>query len=216
MAIQNQRVSEIISRLKKEYPGAKTALRHADPLQLLIATVLSAQCTDERVNMVTERLFKKYRSVKDYAGADLKEFEGEIRSTGFYKNKARNIIGACKRIVEEFKGRVPDTMEALTSLPGVGRKTANLILSSGYGIVVGIVVDTHVRRLSQRLGLTKNDDPEKIEEDLMKLVHEKDWEVFSHLLIWHGRRICQAKKPLCPECIVHHLCPSYRKFYPKA
>lgn len=208
------KILEIISILKKEYPGAKTALKHRDPMQLLVATILSAQCTDERVNIVTERLFKKYRTAKDYARADLKEFENEIRSTGFYKNKARNIIAASKKIVGEFSGRVPDTMEGLISLPGVGRKTANLVLSSGYGIVVGVVVDTHVRRLTQRLGLTKNDEPDKIEEDLMKIVPKEDWEVFSHLLIWHGRKVCQAKKPLCPKCVLKTLCPSFRKFFP--
>lgn len=201
-------IKKIISILKREYPQAKIALRFKDPWQLLVATILSAQCTDVRVNQVTSILFKKCNSIYSFAGVKQEELEKDIRSTGFYKNKAGNIIGAAKKIISEFKGKVPDTMDGLTSLPGVGRKTANVVLSSGFGIVVGIVVDTHVIRLSQLLGLTKNKDADKIEADLMKIVPKKDWAVFSHLLILHGRKICNAKKPLCSECKINKLCPS--------
>ena len=201
-------IKEIIAVLKKEYPEAKIALHFNDPWQLLAATILSAQCTDVRVNQVTPLLFKKYRNITNFAGAKQEELEKDIRSTGFYKNKAKNIIGAAKKIIGEFKGRVPDTMHGLISLPGVGRKTANVVLSSGFGIAAGIVVDTHVIRLSQLLGLTKNKDADKIEEDLMKIVPEKDWAVFSHLLILHGRKICNARKPLCNECAINKLCLS--------
>lgn len=201
-------IKKIISILKREYPQAKIALRFKDPWQLLVATILSAQCTDVRVNQVTSILFKKCNSIYTFAGVKQEGLEKDIRSTGFYKNKAGNIIGAAKKIISEFKGKVPDTMDGLTSLPGVGRKTANVVLSSGFGIVVGIVVDTHVIRLSQLLGLTKNKDADKIEADLMKIVPKKDWAVFSHLLILHGRKICNAKKPLCSECKINKLCPS--------
>ncbi len=201
-------IKEIIRILKKEYPEAKIALRFKNTWQLLVATILSAQCTDVRVNQVTPVLFKKYKTVADFAKADIKEFEKDIHSTGFYRNKAKGIIGSAKKILNEFKGSVPRTMEELTSLPGIGRKTANVILSSGFGIVAGVVVDTHVRRLSQRLGLTKNTDPGKIEEDLMKLVTREDWGIVSHLLILHGRKICNARKPLCAECRINKLCPS--------
>jgi len=201
-------IKEIIKILKKEYPEARIALRFKNTWQLLVATILSAQCTDVRVNLVTPVLFKKYKRVADFAKADIREFEKDIHSTGFYKNKAKGIIGSAKKILNEFKGKVPKTMEELTSLPGIGRKTANVILSSGFGIIVGVVVDTHVRRLSQRLGLTKNTDPGKIEEDLMKLVPRKDWGIVSHLLILHGRKICNARKPLCAECRINKLCPS--------
>ena len=201
-------IKEIIRVLKKEYPEAKIALKFKNIWQLLVATILSAQCTDVRVNQVTPVLFKKYKTVSDFAEADIKEFEKDIHSTGFYKNKAKGIIGSAKKILNEFKGSVPRTMEELTSLPGIGRKTANVILSSGFGIVAGVVVDTHVRRLSQRLGLTKNTDPGKIEEDLMKLVPAEDWGIISHLLILHGRKICNARKPLCGDCVISKLCPS--------
>jgi len=201
-------IKEIINILKKEYPDAKIALRFKNTWQLLVATILSAQCTDVRVNQVTPVLFKKYKTVSDFAKADIREFEKDIHSTGFYKNKAKGIIGSAEKILNEFNGRVPDTMEGLISLTGVGRKTANVILSSGFGIVVGIVVDTHVRRLSGLLGLTKNTDPEKIEEDLMKIVPRRDWGAFSHLLILHGRKICHARKPLCMDCGINKLCPS--------
>mgnify|MGYP001576993741 CR=1 FL=1 len=201
-------IKEIIRILKKEYPEAKIALRFKNTWQLLVATILSAQCTDVRVNRITPVLFKKYKRVADFAKAGIRKFEKDIHSTGFYKNKAKGIIGSAKKILNEFKGNVPSTMEELTSLPGIGRKTANVILSSGFGIVAGVVVDTHVRRLSQRLGLTKNTDPGKIEEDLMKLVPREDWGIISHLLILHGRKICNARKPLCAGCRINKLCPS--------
>ncbi len=201
-------IKEIIRILKKEYPDAKIALRFKNTWQLLIATILSAQCTDVRVNLVTPVLFKKYKNISDFAEADPKEFEKDIRSTGFYRNKAKSIIGSANKILSGFNGNVPDTMEELTTLPGVGRKTANVILSSGFGKTAGIVVDTHVIRLSGRLGLTKNTGPEKIEQDLMKIVQKNDWAVFSHLLILHGRKICNARKPLCGKCSVNKLCPS--------
>src|SRR3989338_1385726 len=203
---------EIIRILRKEYPEAKIALKFKDPWQLLVATILSAQCTDTRVNKVTPELFKKYKAITDFAKADPKEFEKDIHSTGFYKNKAKGIIGSAKKILAEFKGKVPDNMEDLTGLPGIGRKTANVILSSGFGVVVGIVVDTHVIRLSRRLGFTKNTDAVKIERDLMKIVPKKDWGIFSHLLILHGRKICVARKPLCSACKINKLCPSAFKF----
>ncbi len=201
-------IKEIIRILKKEYPDAKIALRFKNTWQLLVATMLSAQCTDVRVNKVTPVLFKKYKAISDFSEAGLKEFEKDIRSTGFYKNKAKGIIGSAEKILNEFNGKVPDTIEGLTSLPGVGRKTANVILSSGFGIVVGIVVDTHVIRLSGKLGFTENKDPGKIEKDLMKIVPRKEWGIFSHLLILHGRKICVARKPLCAECRINKLCPS--------
>jgi len=201
-------VKEIIRILKKEYPDAKIALRFKDTWQLLVATILSAQCTDERVNKVTPLLFKKYKGISDYANAKLEEFENDMRSTGFYKNKAKNIIAAAKKVLSEFNGNVPNTMEGLTGLPGIGRKTANVILSSGFGIVEGIVVDTHVIRLSNRMGLTKSSNPDKIEQDLMKIIPKNDWAVFSHLLILHGRKICKARRPLCGECKINKLCPS--------
>jgi len=201
-------VKEIIRILKKEYPDAKIALRFKDTWQLLVATILSAQCTDERVNKVTPLLFKKYKDISDYANAKLEEFENDMRSTGFYKNKAKNIIAAAKKVLSEFNGNVPNTMEGLTGLPGIGRKTANVILSSGFGIVEGIVVDTHVIRLSNRMGLTKSSNPDKIEQDLMKIIPKNDWAVFSHLLILHGRKICKARRPLCGECKINKLCPS--------
>lgn len=201
-------IKKVIKILKKEYPGAKIALRFKNTWQLLVATMLSAQCTDARVNMVTPGLFKKYKDIRDFAEADAKELEKDIHSTGFYKNKTKGIIGSAKKILSEFKGKVPDTMEALTSLPGVGRKTANVILSSGFGKTEGIVVDTHVRRLSRLLGLTKSDNPEKIEEDLMKIIPKADWGIISHLLILHGRKICIARRPLCRDCKLNKMCPS--------
>jgi endonuclease-3 len=176
--------------------------------------MLSAQCTDARVNLVTKTLFKKYRTVEDYAKANIKTFEQEIRSTGFYHNKAKNIITTAQKILKDFNGKVPDSMEKLMQLPGVARKTANIVLFNGFRKVEGIAVDTHVRRLSQRLGLSKNDDPNKIEQDLMKLLDRKEWGRFSYLLIEHGRKICIAKKPKCLECILQNLCPSKKIFYP--
>jgi endonuclease-3 len=200
--------------LKKEYPSAKIALNFSTPMELLVATILSAQSTDLTVNKVTPLVFSKYKNVNAYARADLKELEQEIYSTGFYHNKANNIIGAAKLIIEKYHGKIPATMEEILDLPGVARKTGNIVLYNAYGVVAGIPVDTHVRRLSQRLGLTRNNDPEKIEQDLMKLVPRKLWGKFSYLLIDHGRKICDAKKPKCPACVLNMLCPSYRVFYP--
>lgn len=197
----------IINRLKKEYPAAKIALKYSSPFELLIATILSAQCTDERVNIVTEKLFKKYKTLKDFAIANPSELEKDIYSTGFYKNKARNIINCAKIIIEKFNGRVPDTMDELISLPGVARKTANIVLYNAFGKTEGIAVDTHVIRLSRRLGLTKNENPEKIEVDLMKTVPKSDWGNISYLLQFHGRNICQAKKPKCDICVFTMHCP---------
>lgn len=208
-------IDKILALLKKGYPRAKIALNFRNPLEILVATVLSAQCTDERVNMVTASLFKKYRTVKDYANANQKNFEQEIRPTGFYKSKAKNIISAANKILKDFNGRVPDSMEKLTQLPGVARKTANIVLFNGFGKVEGIPVDTHVRRLSQRLGLSKNDDPQKVEQDLMDLLDRKEWGGFSYFLIEHGRKICIAKKPKCLECMLQNLCPSRKTFYPE-
>ena len=201
------RTQKIIACLEKTYPNAHCELVHGNPLQLLIATILSAQCTDKRVNLVTEILFKKYRSAEDFANAEISELENDIRSAGFYKNKARNIKAACRDIVEKHSGKVPQTMEELLQLGGVGRKTANVILGNAFGINVGVVVDTHVARLSFRFGLTKNNSPEKIEQDLMKLVPQKQWTLFSHWLIWHGRRRCFARKPDCMNCEVLKWCP---------
>jgi len=202
------RTKHIIKRLQAEFPTSKTALIYANPLELLVATILSAQCTDKRVNMVTNELFKKYRTASDFANADQPTLENEVRSTGFYRNKARSIIGACKSIVEDHAGKVPNTMEKLTSLAGVGRKTANCVLGGAFGINDGIVVDTHVRRLSQRLGLSEENDPFKIELDLIKAVPKNDWYDFSNLLIWHGRKTCTARNPMCNECGLAPLCPS--------
>ena len=202
------KAENILKILKKEYPQAKAALDFSNSLQILVATILSAQCTDKRVNIVTQYLFKKYKTVKDYANADLKIFENEIRSTGFYRNKAKNIINAAKKIVNDFGGKVPQTMQELVTLPGVARKTANIVLTSGFGKVEGIAVDTHVMRLSQRLGLSKFDDPVKIEQDLMELIPRKDWGIVNFMLVDHGRKICAAKKPLHDKCILYDLCPS--------
>src|SRR5580704_7959928 len=201
------RALKIVSRLKRAYPDAHCELNYSNPLELLIATILSAQCTDKRVNIVTEQLFKKYVSAKDFADAKISELEEAIRTTGFYKNKARNIKAACRDIVEKYGGKVPRTMEELIQLGGVGRKTANVVLGNAYDINVGVVVDTHVARLSHRLGLTAHRAPEKIEIDLMALVPQKQWTLFSHLLIWHGRRRCFARKPDCANCEILKLCP---------
>lgn len=199
-------IKKIIQLLQKEYPNAKIALKFSNPLEILVATILSAQCTDERVNKVTAELFKKYKTVDDYANADIKKFEQEIKSTGFYKMKAKNIINAAKMIKEKFSGKVPDNMEDLLKLPGVARKTANVVLGNAYGKVEGIVVDTHVRRLSYRIGLTKNTDPNKIEQDLMKIVPKDKWFIFPYLLIDHGRKVCTARKPLCDKCVIEKYC----------
>jgi len=202
-----ERFEKIWAILKTTYPNAKIALQFVDPLELLIATILSAQCTDARVNMVTKDLFKKYKSVEDWTKADLKEIESDIRSTGFFRNKAISIKGACAKIVEQFHGRVPNTMEQLVTLPGVGRKTANCVLGDAFGIP-GITCDTHVIRLSRRLALSENTDPVKLEFDLAEIVHKKDWTQFSHVLITHGRSICKARKPDCPGCPIAEHCPS--------
>jgi endonuclease III len=201
-------IAEVIPRLKKEYPDARTELNWTTPLELLVATILSAQTTDVRVNQVTEELFEKYRTAADYAGADPGELEEDIRPTGFYRNKARAIRGMARSLLEEHGGEVPRTMPELVALPGVGRKTANVVLGNAFGVDEGIVVDTHVRRVSNRLGLTTNQDPEKIEQDLMKVVPREDWTILSHLLIFHGRRVCKARKPDCPNCVLNDICPS--------
>jgi len=200
-----KRAKEIIKILSEEIPDSRIALRFTNPLELLIATILSAQCTDVKVNQVTVGLFKKYRSAKDYAESNLVTLEEEIRPTGFYRNKAKSIQRCGQELVKRFGGEVPKTLEELVTLPGVGRKTANVILGNTFGIP-GIVVDTHVHRVSQRIGLTKNDDPVKIEFDLMKIVPKEEWTHFSNLLVWHGRRICVARKPLCEQCPIRKLC----------
>lgn len=205
---EKQRARRIIRLLRREYPDAHCSLNHGNPLELLIATILSAQCTDERVNLVTVGLFRKYRGCEDYLKVEQGELEADIRSTGFYRNKARAIQGACRIISEKHQGRVPDTMDELTALPGVARKTANVVLGNAFGITSGVVVDTHVARLAARLALTTHRQPEKIERDLMELVPRKDWIDFSHLLIAHGRRVCKARTPLCAVCAVERLCPS--------
>jgi len=202
------RALQIIKLLKKEYPAVRVALDFSNPIEILVATILSAQCTDKRVNIVTKDLFKKYGSVKDYAKADLKTFQKEIRSTGFYRNKAKNIVNAAKKIVNDFGGRVPDTMDGLVSLPGVARKTANIVLTSAFGKVEGIAVDTHALRLSKRLGLSRFSDPVKVERDLMAVVAKKDWGSVNFLLVNHGRAVCGAKKPLHDKCVLYDLCPS--------
>ena len=198
---------EIIRLLKKEYPDPRTALRYETPHQMLVATILSAQCTDVRVNMVTEELFRKYQGINEFAEADLQELEQDIRSTGFYRQKAKNIKNSSIAILENFSGKVPNTMEELITLPGVARKTANVVLSSAYGITKGIAVDTHVKRLSFRLGLTRHTDPNKIEQDLMKLAPKEEWSDLSYRLILHGRAVCSARKPGHDVCMLQHLCP---------
>jgi endonuclease-3 len=202
-----ERVRKIMSILTKTYPEAKIALKFVNPFELLIATILSAQCTDVRVNMVTKELFKKYKSAKDWAKADIKQIEEDIRSTGFYHNKAINIKGATTKIIEQFNGKVPATMEELLTLPGVGRKTANVVLGNAFG-VPGIVCDTHVIRLSRRLGLSDNSDAVKLEFDLAEIVPKKNWMLFSDLLIFHGRNICKARKPDCDNCPISKYCPA--------
>lgn len=204
----DRRHKKILLLLKKQYSNAECALKHKNPLELLIATILSAQCTDVRVNIVTEKLFKKYKKVKDYANANLQEFEADIYSTGFYRNKANNIISTCRIIQDRYKGRVPDDFNKLLELPGVARKTANCVMGNAFNVASGVVVDTHVSRISQRLGLTQNTDPNKIEQDLMKVVPKNEWIMFSHRLIWHGRKVCDARKPKCEICILNRLCPS--------
>lgn len=207
---EKDRTGKIIARLKKAYPDAKCSLNHSNPLELLIATILSAQCTDQRVNIVTADLFRKYRSCADYLKVPASELQNDVRTTGFFRNKTKSIQGACKVLNETYACSVPETMEELLQLPGVARKTANVVLGNAFGIASGVVVDTHVSRLSQRLGLTTNKTPEKIERDLVGLVPKKDWIDFSHMLIYHGRRVCKARKPLCEKCVVEKYCPSSR------
>jgi len=201
-------VLQIIKLLKKEQADAKIALEYASPLELLVATILSAQCTDKVVNIVTMELFKKFRTPQDYANADIKEIEEDIKSTGFYRNKAKNIKKCAQLLIAKFNSQVPKTMEELLECPGVARKTANIVLSNAYGVVEGIAVDTHVRRLAGRLGLTSNKDPNKIEKDLMIITPIADWMKITDLLIFHGRRVCQAKKPKCQICMLNKICPS--------
>ncbi|MEX2155542.1 MAG: endonuclease III [Gemmatimonadales bacterium] len=204
------RTRKILARLQREYPDATCALHHGSALELVVATILSAQCTDARVNIVTPALFAKYRTAADYAAADPRVLEREIQSTGFFRNKTKSIVGMAQALVERHGGEVPDTMEALTALPGVGRKTANVILGTWFKKNVGVVVDTHVHRLTRLLQLTKQDDPVKIERDLMELVPQDQWTWFSHTLIQHGRQVCIARRPKCEECVLNRLCPSSR------
>lgn len=202
-----KRAVDVIRILKKEYPKAKISLNYFNHAQLLVSVILSAQCTDKRVNLVTERIFRKYKTANDFANANLRTFESEIRSTGFYRNKARNIIAAAKMIQKEFKGRVPKTMEDLLKLPGVARKTANVVLGNAYGIVEGIVVDTHCKRVSYRLGLTSSTAPERSERELMRTIPKKDWFSYGCLAIAHGRAVCKAPVPLCSKCVLKRICP---------
>ena len=206
------RTKKIIAGLQKTYPDAHCELNYSNPLELLIATILSAQCTDKRVNIVTGELFRKYRTAADYANGAPAELEQAIKTTGFFRNKAKSIQACCRKLVERHGGKVPQTMEELRQLDGVGRKTANVVLGNAFNINAGVVVDTHVARLSQRLGLTQQKDPEKIEQELMKLVPQDQWTMFSHWLIWHGRRRCDARNPDCPSCEIRKLCPSAGRF----
>jgi endonuclease III len=208
---QPDRVAAILRKLDEAYPAVTCALTHETPFQLLISTILSAQCTDERVNQVTKTLYKKYPDAKAFAYANPSELEVDIRPTGFFRNKTKSIMGASKKIVEEFGGAVPQSMDELLSLPGVARKTANVVLGTAFGIAVGVVVDTHVTRLSHRLDLSRQDDPKKIEQDLMRVIPKEKWIIFSHQLIWHGRRVCQARKPRCMECNLEKICYSRDK-----
>jgi endonuclease-3 len=202
------RISTIIARLERLYPNAETALQHNSALEILVSTILSAQCTDKRVNFVTIDLFKKFKTAKDFANVDQSELEQYIRSTGFYHAKAKNIINCCKALIERHRGNVPETMEDLIQLPGVGRKTANVVLGNYFGKTEGIVVDTHVKRLAVRLGISTKSDPDKIESDLMQIITKKDWIAIGNLLVWHGRKICRARKPKCNECVLNDSCPS--------
>jgi len=203
-----KRTHEIIRQLKRSYPEAKCSLNHTNAFELLVATILSAQCTDDRVNIVTADLFRKYRKPDDYLKVSPRELEKDIQSTGFFRNKTKSIQGASKMLIDEYGGEVPQTMDELLELPGVARKTANVVMGNAFHIASGVVVDTHVTRLSHRLGLTKEKDPQKIERDLVEIVPKKDWILFSHLLIAHGRKVCKARAPLCEECQVEKWCPS--------
>lgn len=206
-----KRVRAILAKLDEAYPTATCALKHDNPFQLLVATILSAQCTDVRVNMVTPELFRKYPDAKHLAYANPSELENEIRTTGFFRNKTKSLIGASKKLIEEFGGVVPRTMDQMLTLPGVARKTANVVLGTGYQIASGVVVDTHVQRVTQRLDLTKSTDAKRIEQDLVKVIPQDRWILFSHQIIWHGRRVCQARKPRCIECNLERLCYSKDK-----
>jgi len=203
-----ERIRKVIRLLKRAYPDAKCSLNHSNAFELLIATILSAQCTDERVNIVTADLFRKYRRPEDYLEVAPAELQEDIRTTGFFRNKARSIQGSAKVLSEQYSGRVPETMDELLELPGVARKTANVVLGNAFGVKAGVVVDTHVTRLSRRLGFTKEKQAEKIEMDLIQIVPKKDWVIFPHLLIYHGRRICKARNPLCADCVIEKYCPS--------
>ena len=203
-----KRTRDIIRRLKRAYPGAKCSLVHSNPFELLVATILSAQSTDERVNIVTADLFRKYKKPEDYLKVPPSELQKDIHSTGFFRNKTKSIQGTAKLLTEEYGGEVPHTMEELLELPGVARKTANVVLGNAFGIKAGVVVDTHVTRLSHRLGLTQEKTAEKIERELIPIVPKKDWVIFPHLMIYHGRKICKARNPLCEECTIEKLCPS--------
>lgn len=207
-----RRIGPIVRLLRRRYPRARTALAHANPLEILVATILSAQCTDARVNTITPPLFRKYPTAAAFAGADRTALEGEIRTAGFFRNKAKSIIGAARKIVEEHGGVVPDTMEKLVTLPGVARKTANIVLAAGYGKAEGIAVDTHAGRLARRLGLSRHEDPVKVERDLMALVPRRDWIDLNVLLVEHGRALCRARRPECPECFLAGLCPAAATF----
>jgi endonuclease III len=207
---KKERLAEVVRRLREEYPEPKTALTHHNPYELLVATILSAQCTDERVNMVTPEFFKRYPEPEDLAGARPEEVEDLIHSTGFFRQKTKSLLGMANAVMDRHGGRIPDTMEALVKLPGVGRKTANVVLGNAFGKDEGIVVDTHVKRLSGRLGFTKETDAARVEQDLMELVPRDDWTDISHLLIFHGRQVCNARRPRCEACAVSDLCPSSR------
>jgi endonuclease III len=203
-----ERTRKIIAALKRAYPDAKCSLNHSSPFELLIATILSAQCTDERVNLVTADLFRKYRKPEDYLKASTRQLEKDIRTTGFFRNKTKSIQGTARALTAAYGGQVPKTMDELLELPGVARKTANVVLGNAFGIKAGVVVDTHVSRLSHRLGFSEEKTAEKIEQDLIELVPRKDWVIFPHLMIYHGRKICKARNPLCSECVIEKFCPS--------
>jgi len=203
-----ERAKKVIRSLKRVYPDAKCSLNHSNAFELLIATILSAQCTDERVNIVTADLFRKYRRPEDYLQAPTRQLEKEIQSTGFYRNKTKSIQGTARVLTEQYGGKVPESMEELLELPGVARKTANVVLGNAFGIKAGVVVDTHVSRLSHRLGFSREKQAEKIERDLIQLVPKKDWVIFPHLMIYHGRKVCRARNPACAECVIEKLCPS--------
>jgi len=207
LAQRRELANKVVETLRRLYPDARCSLDYRTPLQLLIATILSAQCTDERVNKVTPALFTRYRSAADFASADPRELENYIRSTGFYRAKAKNIIACCRALVERHGGELPRNLEELTKLPGVGRKTANVLLGTAWGIPAGIVVDTHVRRLARRMGLTQHTDPDKIERDLMELIPQEEWIAFGHRMIYHGRQVCLARNPRCDQCALNSFCP---------